>query len=272
MKKITWLFSVLMIVFGISACGASAEIDHQISEEEQNSIILTADGIPERKIIYTVDGSYDVNDLNQSIITLRSLINSDEWFDSERIYTTSAHFTARVKTDRLDTFIEALNDHFQVRSFSKMGQDISLQYQDKTNKITSLNLQITRLQALYEEASLAEMITINQQLSNLEVELMNLQGELNVYDSLIEYSEVHIRLNGSSIVTRSPFINRLGNGFVNGFKSVITLVDGLLIAIANIIPFVIIFGPIGYGGYLLRRKYRARKKLKRESQKTKGDV
>jgi hypothetical protein len=271
MKKTTWIFMMFFLIMGMTACNANMDFDDGGIGDDQNQIVRTANSVLERRIIYTVDSSYDVNDLNQSITTLKGLIHSDEWFDTERIGSTSANFTARIKTERLHAFIAALNDNFQVRSFSKTGQDISLQYQDKTNRITSLNLQITRLQALYEEASLAEMIAINQQLSNLEVELMGLQGELNLFDSLIEYSEVNIRLYGSSIVTRSPFINRLGNGFVNGFNAVIAVLDGLMIAIANMIPFVALFGPIGYGAYILRKKYKVRKKLKRESQKAKGE-
>jgi hypothetical protein len=106
------------------------------------------------------------------------------------------------------------------------------------------------------------MITINAQLSNLEVELMRLQGELNVFDSLVDYSEVNITLYGSTIITRSPFFNRLGNGFINGLNAVVSVLDGLAIAIVSVIPFVVVFGPIGYGAYYVRKKYILKKKAK----------
>jgi hypothetical protein len=262
MKKMKWVIFVFMIALTMAAC--SADMDFIDNEDTSNNeeIRLTADNIPERKIIYTVTSTYDVNNLTQSIATLKGFLNSDEWFDYEYVRSNRAEFKLRIKTDRLDEFTDLLKNNFQVSSFTKQGVDVSLQYQDKTNRITAIELQIIRLQELYQNASLNEMITINQQLSNLEVELMNLQGQLNVFDSLIDYSEVNVTLYGSSIITRSPFFNRLGNGFINGLNAVVSVLDGLAVAIVSAIPFILVFGPLGYGGYRLRKKYILKKKSK----------
>ncbi|MCR3906466.1 MAG: DUF4349 domain-containing protein [Tenericutes bacterium] len=262
MKKL-YLLIVFTVILMLSACNADGGFEDN-EPDDQEQFILTANGIPERKIIYTVNSTFDVSNLNQSVATLKSLVESDEWFDYENISSSNANFKVRIKTERLDDFIEELKSNFQVRSFSKQGRDVSLEYQDKTNRIASLNLQITRLQELYEEATFSNLLTINQQLAELEVELMALEGELSVFDSLVEYSEVNITLYGSSVVTKSPFFNRLGNGFLNGFRAVFTVLDGLVIVIANITPFILVFGPIGYGVYYFRKRYIQRKKIKKE--------
>ena len=124
-----------------------------------------------------------MTDLSDSIDTLKALVEPDEWFDQESIISSKATFTVRVKTDRLDAFVDALNSAFQARKYTKDGQDISLSYQDKTIRIESITLQIERLQVLYASASLSEMITINSELADLETELLVLQGQLSVYDS-----------------------------------------------------------------------------------------
>ncbi len=259
-KKIGFLF-ILMFLLVLSACNAESDyIDNTPDDNEE--IVLTANDIPERKIIYTVNSSFDVNDLNQSVATLKTLVNSDEWFDLEEVGSSHATFTVRIKTERLDEFTNELKANFQVRTFTKQGKDISLQYQDKTNRIASINLQITRLQELYAEATLSEMIVINQQLSDLEVELMNLEGELSLFDSLVEYSEVNITFYGSVVVTRSPFFNRVANGFVTGFRAVVFLLDALAIVVIHVIPFALVFCPIGFGIYYFRKKHIAKKKFK----------
>ena len=261
MKKTLYVLVLMIFLLIFSACSAENDyIDNTPDDNEE--IVLTASDIPERKIIYTVNSSFDVNDINQSVATLKTLVNSDEWFDLEEIGSTSATFTVRIKTERLDEFTSQLKENFQVRSFTKQGKDISLQYQDKTNRIASIHLQITRLQELYAEASLSDMIIINQQLSDLEVELLNLEGELSLFDSLVEYSEVNISFYGSLVVTRSPFFNRLANGFVNGGKAVLMLLDGLAIVLVHIAPFALVFGPIGFGIYYFRKKYISKKKPK----------
>lgn len=262
MKKRLWIITIFIFLFLLSACSSNSEYLDDIPEND-GQVILAANNVLERKIIYTVESTFDVNDLNESVLTLKNLINDDEWFDLEDIGSTQATFKIRVKTDRLDTFIDELKSSFQVRSFRKTGEDISLQYQDKTNQINSLNLQITRLNELYEDATLSDMITINQQLSNLEVELMNLQEELNLFDSLIEYSEVNITFYGSEIITRSPFFNRLGNGFITGLKAVVIVLDSVVIALSYLLPFIFIFGSIGYGVFYFRKKYKLKKKSKK---------
>ncbi len=262
MKKILIIWSMIILLFITTACSTSEDLSEYIPEDEQQNVLL-ADDIPERKIIYKVNSQFDVTNLDESIQTLRNLIDLDEWFDQENIGSSQATFTIRVKTDRLDDFLNELNSNFQLRSFTKTSQDVSLQYQDKTNRIDSLNLQITRLQELYEDASLSDMLTINEQLSNLEIELMNLEGELNLFDSLVDYSEVNVTFYGSRIVTKSPFFNRLGNGFVNGLNAVFIVLDGIAVGLMNILPFVLILGPIGYGGFIVRKKYMHNKKTKK---------
>jgi hypothetical protein len=269
MKKIVWIFC--FCVFSLSLIGCS-DINEDIPTNGGNDqIVLLAENVPERKIIYTVDSSFDVEDLTDSISTLRGLLGSDEWFDQETIQSSRATFKARIKTARLDAFIADLYDNFQVRDFSKQATDVSLQYQDKSNRITSINLQIDRLQDLYESASLSDMILINEQLADLEVELLQIQGELSLFDSLIEYSEVTIRLYGSSVVTKSQFFNRFANGIITGFKAVVSFFDWIGIAIAYIIPFAIVFVPVSIGIIILRKKYYLPRKAKRQAAKKDKD-
>lgn len=266
MKRFFLVIFIVTLVFMLISC--SSNQDYIGEDDERDNLVLLSETTPERKIIYTVDARYDVANLTSSVEKLKTFIQNDEWFDLENVYETNAYFVIRIKTERLDTFTNQLKTEFQVRSFSKEAKDISLQYQDKASKVVAINLQITRLLELYENASLSDMITINQQLSTLEVEKMNLEGELNLFDSLIDYSEVKIHLYGSSIVSKSPFFNRVGNGFINGFKAVIAVLDGIVIAIAHMIPFIVVFVPIGFGVYVGYKKvcrYRKNKKIiKRE--------
>jgi len=264
-KKVFLFLFLLVSIFMFTAC--SSNEDQVIDENPASDANVLLEGTPERKIIYKVNASYDVSDIEEAVNELKSFILSDEWFDFESISESNAYFKIRIKTERLDTFVSDLNEAFQQRSYTKSGEDISLSYQDKTAKILSLTLQQERLQALYESASFSDMIVINKQLSDVEAELSKLQGELNVFDSLIEYSTVEVRLYGSSIITRSPFFNRLGNAFVNGFKGLLSFLDGLFIVIATIIPFAIVFVPAGYFGLKFYRKHQIKQKAKYEAMK-----
>jgi hypothetical protein len=247
MKQIKFLILGFLMLLLLVGCSAQMVTTVLNSEVENNDIILLEnEDIPDRKIIYEVEVSYDVEDLDEAAALLDSMIEADEWFDREVMQDTTYYFLVRVKTERLDAFIEALSDEYVLIGYQKVGTDISVQYQDMTNRVLSLEAQLARLLVLYNTASLSEMLLINEQMSDIEVELANLQGSLNQFDSLADYSEVNIRFFGRAIVTKSPFFNRIGSAFVDGVEAVISFFDGLFIVLASVIPFAIVFGIPGY--------------------------
>ena len=263
MKKRTLFIGFLFISFLLlGSCSASDQGQFESGvPENETEIIASVDGVPERKIIYTVDLSVYTKDLEESIDTLKSSVNNDEWFDYEHIRETQASFKIRIKSDRLDEFVQSLDDSFEVSYYSKTGEDISLDYLDTTNRIAALEAQYDRLLELYENASLDEMIIINARLGEIETELLTLRGTLNTFDSLVDYSIVNITIYQTQVITKSPFFNRLFTSFGNGFNALIAFFDGLLMVLATILPFAIIFVPTGYGVFYLIKKRKRKKEI-----------
>lgn len=265
LKKIIYTGIVFMIFIFVLGCSQGVEhSEYSVVQESYSLALLPDETTPDRKIIYEVNISFDVRDLETSSDFLKTLIESDEWFDQEVITSSSHSYVIRVKTERLDDFISTLQDEFTLRSYRKVGTDISLQYQDLSNRILSLETQLERLLELYDQATLSEMIIINEAISDIEVELQSLQGSINQFDSLVDYSEVTLVFYGSTIVSQSPFFNRLGNAFVNGFYGLLTFFDVLLIGIATILPFIVIFGSIAVVLVIVYKKRRLKNKSKEE--------
>ncbi len=220
MKKTRLLMITLLMVITLSACSMSdVEEGQNTGGNDDEGVIILLDSVPERKIIYSVDTEFYATDLDLAITYVEDLMLEDEWFDQENIYNNSAYFVFRIKTDRLDTFVNQLKDEYTLTSFSKTATDISLNYQDTANKITGYQEERARLIALYESASLTDMITINTRISEIDIELGELMGTLNQFDSLVEYSRVELSIHSSYVSNTLPFGARLINGFVNGFFS-----------------------------------------------------
>lgn len=267
MKKVKFLF-VFFLVLCFFGCKAEDEVLTEQESENINNTLL-ADDIPNRKIIYEVDISINVSNLSEVIADLPSRLETDEWFDKETVSESSAYYLIRIKTERLDAFIKGLKDDYALNHYEKTGTDISLQYQDKSSRILAIESQIARLNDLYENASLTDMIIINEQLSELEIELQRLNGELLVFDSLVDYSEVHLTIYGSRVTTKSPFFNRLGHSIGSGFSALISFLDGLIMVVATILPFAIVFGGIGLGTVCLIKKHNKKLDLKNKITKIK---
>ncbi|OHE40365.1 MAG: hypothetical protein A2Y16_04375 [Tenericutes bacterium GWF2_57_13] len=261
-RKFICAILALFMVFGSVGCSEAMTTGYFDNGNADNEDIVPYgdETLPERKIVYEVNISFDVNVLETAATFLKAQMEADEWFDREVITSTLYSYVIRVKTERLDAFITALQDEFVLRSYSKIGTDISLDYQDATNRILSLEAQLARLLELYDLATLEEMILINEQISDIEVELQELEGTLNQFDSLIEYSEVTLVFYGSAVTSDSPFFNRLANAFVNGFNALVGFVEGLMIVIASMSPFLFILGVLGLGIWFVtsRKKRKAK--------------
>jgi hypothetical protein len=267
MKKIFGILTILVVVLSLSACDSAYDMGYDDNNYEGEIVVMAAGDLPERKIIYDVDISFDVRDLSEASNTLKDSLASDEWFDQE-VLTDSRHsYVIRVKTERLDTFINDLKEDFVLRDYSKVGTDVSIDYQDTSNQILALEAQLDRLLELYDNASLSDMIIINQQISQIEVELQTLNHTISSYDSLIEYSRVELDFYGSTVTSQSPFFNRLANGFLNGLNALIYVLDHLVIVLVTILPFAIIFGTIAGGTLLFIKKKNLKEKTKHTKSK-----
>ncbi len=253
---------VLFITFFMYGC--SSENYGPIDNDDDSGIVNLANGTsPTRKIIYEVELTIYTNQYDDTIKYVRDLINSDEWFDKESVSERRATFILRIKTDRLDEVLDDIKSNYTVKNYEKSATDISLAYQDTSDKITALQLQHTRLLELYETASLSDMILINTQLSSIEVQIAQLQGTLNQFDSLVDYSVIEIEIYSSAVSSRLPFFNRIGVALENGFHAVVIILDGIVIALATLLPIAAFFVPSGYGIYRLVKYINKRKKTKK---------
>ncbi|MGB4332380.1 MAG: DUF4349 domain-containing protein [Bacilli bacterium] len=152
-----------------------------------------------------------------------------------------------------------------VKDLNKEATDISLQYQDTENKINSLLAEKDRLNELYADASIDDMILINKRISEIDLLLGELQGDLNRYDSLIEYSTVTLTIRASKKAGDAPFGKRLANSFRNGFTAVVIFLKYLLIGLTVILPAAIILGPVAVGIVVLRN-YIKKKRVKEKKE------
>jgi len=274
MRKLRlWLFALLLVIT-LSAC-SSAEIDYENTiDEDDDGVTMLLDSVPDRKIIYRVSTEFYTTNLDDAVTFVEGLLLEDEWFDQENIYDSSAFFVFRVKTDRLDTFINQIKAEYTLTSYSKTATDISLNYQDTANRITGYQEERARLVVLYESASLTDMITINTRISQIDIELGELMGTMNEFDSLVDYSRVELSIRRSHVSNTLSFGARLINGFVNGFFSLVSFFDGLLIVIVTLIPWAVVLVPSGYGIYIIAHKrtlklekLRQERKLKQQEMK-----
>lgn len=260
MKRFLKIFILLFFAISIVGCGARGEYNKDTSNGgdvadetlDQNTELLSS---PNRKIIYTVQMSLYVDDLNMMVDQIQKSINkSEEWFDNLEIRNNNAYFTIRVKTSRLDEYISSISKHGDVHNYSKHAKDVSLEYQDNEAKILSLQAELNRLYILYDQASIGEMIELNKRITQVNTDLTKLKGELNKFDSLVDYSVVNITIYATAKPAPETFGNKLRNAFNAGWKGFVALIQGILLVLTALVPFLIIIVPVGATIIIVHKK------------------
>lgn len=279
MKKYLIIFFVVVIVMTVflSACSGKNDlagpnenggISNDASDEAQDAEPATE----QRKIIYEADITLYADNFNDAVNLVRNKLDksSGEWFDSETVSGETALFVARVKNDRLDAYITDISSGGEVANLEKTAQDISLSYSGYEDQIASLEAERARLNELYENAAISDLIYINTRLSEIDYKIRSLQQTLNSYDSRIEYSKVTVRIyTRAAAPVETPFGKKIGTVFGGAWKALGEFFKFIAVAILAVFPFAVVFVPAGIGIFFLVKYINKRKKSKSVAKATK---
>lgn len=180
------------------------------------------------------------------------------------------YLTIRVPSGQLDAFIERFNE-IGIVTFTAVNEtDVTAQYNDTDRRLESYKKQYERVQEMMDMAgSVEDLISIESELSRLEMQIEDAQGSLNYWDSRVNMSTVHVSVNEvrrATPVTENPTLGeRMAESlsenwyyFVEGCKDTLVNVYG---SIPYIVTWVVVLSAAG--GILLLIIRRIRKKKTR---------
>lgn len=253
MKKKLCIVLVVVLLLTLVLVGCSSGADYYPGdfdykgngyESESKDYIdddsESVDVAPDRKIIYKASTRLTVDDIKEASNTIKGKINADEWIESSSIESSYATFVFRIKSSRLDAFLNELEGIGEVSSTSVSSEDVSLSYYNNTVRKSTLEAEQARLISLMDEASVSEIITINTRLSEIETELKKIEGTLKKYDSLVDYSTVTVNLSTKTVVQKETFGSKLLESMEGGLK----FAEALTIFLLTALPFIIVIGGI----------------------------
>lgn len=247
-KRKTLLWLVLAIVICMMGCcfvgcsvkGGSDGSSVPNGDVKEDTTLLN-NTVSDRKIVYTSSLSITVDDVFESGDILKTKLNSDEWIEYSYTNEYRASFTLRIKTSRLDDFVESLESLGTVSNYQLEATDISLSYYNNVNAKTALETeQATLLRLLEDATSIQDVLEINKRLSAIEVELRQITGTINGQESLMEYSKVTVILS----VKNSQYEETFGEKLAIGFGIILDIAEFFLIVLICVSPLLIIAGSI----------------------------
>lgn len=162
------------------------------------------------------------------------------------------YMTIRIPQEQLHPFINSLDtfDQLYILSQEVGRQDVTQNYRDNETRIAVLEEEEAVLRELMQDqGTLEELLQIRRRLTEVisEREIFEIQNQS--YDEQVAYSTVELSLqqtDRASSQDLTGFWDRFTNAIVDSFYSFVSVIQNLLISLVYFIPFLIVFGIVGW--------------------------
>lgn len=178
-----------------------------------------------------------------------------------------ADFTIRIPAGEFDAFWSRVGESFHVTQMSDNEEDITNLYYDVQGRLTTQQNKLKRLQELLLQAeSMEDIITIESAISDTELAIEQLTGQLQGYDDQVDYATITMTLEevyqlSSTQQPVTSFWGKLGERFVDGLRNVGDALQSLAFFVVYNWVWLLLLAGIGWGGVVLvRRRWKKRTK------------
>lgn len=254
-----------------SSKGMSQASANQVSEKSQSDVSKQGQPVQQdSKIIRNGNLVMETTDFSKSIDSIiKKAENCGGYVESSNISGISvndngtynnrnASIRLRIPEQYFAQFMIDAGSIGNVLRSSTNSENVTYQYFDTEAHITALKTEESRLlELLKKTGDLKDIISVENELTNVRYQIENLTGTLKKLDNLVSYSTITVDINEvQNLKTVSKgnknLWNEISKGFIGSIKLLIRILRAILIAVAYIIPFA----AIGVGIYFLIKRTR----------------
>lgn len=222
---------------------------YETADDGMTDAGAVASGQYEQKLIRTYSYTFEtlkfdfsMQFIDQKVSEYGGYIESSETSGSTNRH---AYLTIRIPEQKCDAFLNEAGSIGEIIYKSSSSEDITLNYYDTTAKLESLNTQRERLLELLENAaSLEDVVSLEQHLSDVEYEINRYTTMLKVYDNKVDYVTISFTVDEVQqiqVVEDDSFLTQIRKGLAGNTSAVINgLMDFVIFLITGIPYFIII--------------------------------
>ena len=225
-----------------SANGAGSFEAETAGETKSDGITAMLPQDENAKIIYSAYIDMDTTEFDDAQAQIETITkNHNGYFenldqDSYSDYR-NAYYLIRVPADEFDAFMKEAQEIGTVTSISQNAADVSENYYDIESRLETAKTKLARLQELLSKAeNMSDIITIENEIADVQWEIDDLSGSLKRYDSEIEYSTVTLNLHEVYRITDGDapltFGERISSAFSKGIKAFTGGMEDFLVFLA----------------------------------------
>ena len=274
--------------------GAADSYDYNYEMSEQDAVATSqsvnngssriAESRQNVKRIYTASLNLETTQFSQAVSAIENLtVSAGGYLEYNNSYTRTKYYgygdsddyvadmSIRVPVENFEGLLQNISDNNLISVVGKnvSAQDVSESYYDLETRLKLAREKVEKLEDLLEKAeTIDEILSVENSMNDALYQVESLQGQLNSYDSRIEYSRIDISLSEVTALTMTAratgYGNKLLEGFKNGFTNGVEFFADLLLGIVSswlillvIVIVVIIVVRIGKKGHKKRQAKRA---------------
>ena len=288
--KMKNIIALLLVALLLTGCGAKGVAEDSVSYDTNEMIAETGAAMdseavmmPEspnatvetgRKWIVTMDLSVETQDLDAALTQLSDQIGGFEGYvQNQNIHNgssysgrryRSANLTIRIPVAKTEEFTAQVGDICHVVSQNKQQEDVTLTYVATESRLNALKTEETRLLELLAQAEdMSDLLQIEARLTDVRYELESVTTQLRVLENQVDYATISLNIDEVRDYTdteeEKTVWQRISGGFVDSLKGIGTGALELAIWTLANLPYLVLFGGIGFAIAVIVRKFRSRK-------------
>ncbi|MCR5832258.1 MAG: DUF4349 domain-containing protein [Lachnospiraceae bacterium] len=209
-----------------------------------------------RKLIKTVNMNVETREFDSLVANVMERINSlggyaestdisgnsYDSYKSER----NAFIVARIPANKLDFFVDNIENESNITSKNESANDVTLQYADVEAHKESLKIEQQRLNQLLEQAdNLENIIELENRLTEVRYEIESYESRLRTMNNQVEYSTVNLSIREVKEYTPEPveelsFGQRIARGFLESCADAWVAIQDFIVGFVSILPMLLV--------------------------------
>lgn len=285
-KKIILVFLIAILTLSIMVgCGAQKNLqsvedtttvssNSEASYESENASFGNGNDSPlePEKVITTIDLQFETTEFDNSNNELDKIIRKHQAYVeySNISYSSKSYrngdYVIRVPKNNIQNFKTDLNNIGNKTWESVNKDDVTRQYTDTESRLRVIEVKEERILALMEKAEkIEDIIALEKQLGDIIYEKEKLQSSLIDLDDKVDFSTINLYIRevdkiSSSTTPDTSFVTKVLDAIGDSLHAFKNTLERFIISLIYLLPFIIIFGGIGFLAYKGVIKYRKNKK------------
>ena len=213
-------------------------------------------------IMQTKDYEAFMIGVNQSVSSYGGYTEELNEYNSSDDEPVSAYIVYRIPADKLDGFLEQISKLGSINSKEITQSDITDSYIDTESRIKALETEEKALLALLEKSDvLADIISVQDRLTQVRGELESYKAQLKAYDSQIDYSTVSISVSEAERIVKSDgsFSSQVKEKFTKSLYNLGKFFTAFAINFIGSLPYIVIVAVVAAVIIIIVKKRRKNK-------------